>query len=133
MNKLKRLLFFIVLVSGYSSIAQPSAALQKFDSMHQACMYKTNNALICSERYAKQMDSMLQVVYKMARVRLDTTVRKNLNAEQAKWIQERDSYLTIQTHNDEDLDENSRKVDMTEKRANYDRRRLAQLLKRLTY
>ncbi len=133
MNNFNRILFFIFLLPACFAVAQPSAAIQKYDSIHNACMYNTSNALSCSRRYAKQVDSMLQVVYRMVRVRLDTSVRKNLNAEEAKWIKERDEYLTIQAHNDEDLDENSRNVDMTEKRASYDRRRLAELLKRTVY
>ena len=114
-------------------MAQPAIAIHKFDSLHAACFNKAVNLGGCAEKYYAEMDSMLHVVYKMERMRLDTTVRKNLNKEQLKWISDRNNYFEKIKTEPSSLQGEDRQMEIADKKANFVRKRVIELLNRLTY
>jgi len=133
MNKLRITLIFVILLFSYSSFAQPAKAIQKYDSLYHSCLDKGQDMYGCSMVYYNEMDSMLHVVYKMARVRLDTTVRKNLNREQRQWIADRDTYFKTLATKDYGTEGKDREMMMEDDKASYIRKRTIELLNRLTY
>ncbi len=135
MFKLKKCLLTVFVLSGYYSFAQPSIVVHKFDSLYQVCLYTGDNQVHCAGRYATEMDSMLNVVYSMLRVRCDTNGRVKLKNEQDQWIIERDKYFTtVSTENvDKEMSGEGEQVIVLGKEAGYVRKRVVQLIDRLTY
>lgn len=87
----------------------------------------------CAVSYHEKMDSMLHVVYKMARVRLDTSIRKKLSREQRQWIADRDIFFKSLATKNYGTEGNDREMMMEDDKASYIRKRTMELLNRLTY
>jgi uncharacterized protein YecT (DUF1311 family) len=133
MRSIKTILPILFLLSAYCSFAQPAKTIHKMDSLYQLCLDKGQDMAGCSYKYYDQMDSMLHVVYKMARVRLDTSVRVKLNKGQLDWVAKRDEYFKTLTTKNYGTGGNDREMMMEDDKATYVRKRVMELLKRLTY
>jgi uncharacterized protein YecT (DUF1311 family) len=135
MSKLKRCLFSVFILSGCYSFAQPAVVVHKFDSIFQACVYTGDNQVQCAGRYAKEMDSMLTVVYNILFVRCDDEGKVKLKKEEDEWITERDAYFAkVSTETtDTNMGDEGEQVVILSKDAAYVRQRIGQLLNRLTY
>lgn len=59
------------------------------DEIHQNCLDKGENMFECANIFYKQMDSTLNVVYKLLKKQLDTTQFKKLKIDEVKWLSER--------------------------------------------
>lgn len=82
-------LIFFILITFFSSYAQTEKQLNEMDDIHQNCLDKGENMFECANIFYKQMDSTLNVVYKLLKKQLDTTQFKKLKIDEVKWLSER--------------------------------------------
>jgi uncharacterized protein YecT (DUF1311 family) len=136
MSKIKSAIVTLSILSGYCCFAQTNPTtrgISKLDSAYQICLDKGENMPGCSERYYSQMDSMLNVVYNLLRIRSDTAGRKHLKAEQKEWLSNRDEYFNSLPDNEKDLQGEDKEMDIADKKAGYVRKRVLELLGRIHY
>jgi uncharacterized protein YecT (DUF1311 family) len=67
--------------------------LKNLDNEHQTCLDKGEAMMLCSYSYSKQMDSLLNVVYKDLMTRYNEDQKIKLRTEERLWIKERDKEL----------------------------------------
>jgi uncharacterized protein YecT (DUF1311 family) len=135
MNASRGLFVIILLLSCNYSFAQSTVAIHRFDSIYQANIYHSDNQVSSAGRYAKEMDSMLAVVYNDLYAKCDNTGKDKLNKEQADWIISRDKYFSDVSSEtaDQQAGDNTEQVIILSKQASYIRKRIGELLNRLTY
>lgn len=135
MNASKGLFVIVLFLLCRCSFAQPAKVVHRFDSIYQACIYNTDHQVSCAGRYAKEMDSMLTVVYTDLLSKCDNDGKEKLKKEQADWIVDRDKYFSeVSSENaDQQAGDNTEQAIIFGKEATYVRTRAMELIKRLTY
>jgi uncharacterized protein YecT (DUF1311 family) len=83
-----------------------NAKLENLSIEHQKCLDSGIAMMNCSQKYAFQMDSMLNVVYKDLIKRYDKPDQEKLKEEERMWIKQRDIQLekiwaTVNSANEE--------------------------------
>jgi uncharacterized protein YecT (DUF1311 family) len=93
--KTKRLLItFVLLISmAFVGKTQTQKTIDSIKVTYQNCLDKGEKMLGCTYWYYDQMDSLLNVVYKMLRSKLDSTGKAQLKSEQVRWLSKRDTYF----------------------------------------
>src|SRR5690349_21556991 len=73
--------------------AQTASTVQGMENKYQNCLDKGKDMLGCSKANYRQMDSMLNTVYKSLRSSLDSSQKAQLKNEQIQWLVKRDKYF----------------------------------------
>ena len=84
-------LFFIGFC--YCCNSQSLKKIQTVETNYQNCLDDDVNMKKCSENYYFQIDSLLNEVYKNARLKINQKEKDKLKSEQLKWIKNRDLYF----------------------------------------
>ena len=132
MIKTKIALVIFIILFGYCSNAQSLKTLDQLEESYQACLDKGINMLGCSEAYYLQMDSMLNVVYKQYRAKLNSSLRSKLKTDQIKWLSSRDNYFKniILDSEEQALSKEDKEMVIIDKKAQFVRDRVIELLKK---
>ena len=96
--------FLVVFGIAFSSLGQITKKqieeqINVMETSHQSCKDSGVDFIRCANVFYKQMDSMLNVVYKLVKGQLDTVEFKQLKQEQLKWLSKRNQYFK-QVEND---------------------------------
>lgn len=73
--------------------------VKKMQNDRQSCLDQGRDMLGCDERYLVQMDSMLNVVYKDLRNKLDEKASNKLLQEERMWIKSKE-VMVLSTYSD---------------------------------
>jgi uncharacterized protein YecT (DUF1311 family) len=93
MKKTLYAILITLILSSCSDRKDYRGQLEQLDKEHQNCLDKGERMMDCSYQYSKQMDSMLNVVYKDLMSTYDTEHKNKLRTEERIWIQKRDKEL----------------------------------------
>lgn len=85
-----RLLLITFLLTLNISAQTLHETLMKLSSQNLECLDAEKNVLECSQKYYKQLDSLLNVVYKNIQENLNETKKQDLQNRQQIWIKSRD-------------------------------------------
>ena len=131
MNKIKSALLIFFVLFGYCSFGQTQKTMVILETSYQACLDKGINMLGCSQVYYQQMDSMLNLVYKKVRKTMTPCQISRLKIEQLKWLANRDKYFKNIVLNTEErlLDEEDKEMVITDKKSDFVRERVVELIK----
>ncbi len=72
------------------AVSAQAQYIKHLDSAEQTCLDKGDNMLGCTLTYYHQMDSMLNVTYKLLKAKADNNSRIVLRKEQRNWLSKRD-------------------------------------------
>lgn len=86
-------MFLACTLAACSNKKDHRAQLEQLDAAHQQCLDAGVGMMDCSYRYSKQMDSMLNVVYKDLMSVSSKDAKNKLRMEERSWIQKRDAEL----------------------------------------
>jgi uncharacterized protein YecT (DUF1311 family) len=92
----KNLFNFLIIFSFISCNSEKNnygVILKNLDSKHQTCLDKGEAMMLCSYAYSKQMDSLLNVVYKDLMKGYNEDQQNKLRTEERQWIKKRDQEL----------------------------------------
>ncbi len=93
-----RILAIFMLVScafSFSAKSQTKVVLDTLDNRHQQCLDSGYHMLDCSSHFYDEMDSMLNVVYKGIRSKLDNAGKEQLKSKQQAWLKQRDKHFHV--------------------------------------
>lgn len=133
MNSLnKRIFCFFLFSFALKGFSQNLSTVKIIDSRYQSCLDKGKNMYGCSQYYYFQMDSMLNVVYKKIRNKMDSTQKTILKEEQLKWLKNRDKhYKEIDAEpKEEGISPEDNKMVLIDKKAEYIEDRVVYLIKK---
>lgn len=91
MYKKKITIFFFFF--SFITFSQSLKKIEKMENNYQTCLDNGINMLGCSNDYYKKIDSLLNDVYKKARVNMSSSDKEKLKAEQLNWLKKRDQYF----------------------------------------
>lgn len=138
MKTLKAILT-ITLLCQFSTLcmSQTTKTIDSLETKCQECLDRGEFMLGCSEMFYYQMDSILNIRYKLLRSRSNATQKSNLKTEQLKWLAKRDKQFAInkqKVHKQAVIDEMDGGQDemmiLTQKNADFIKARVIELLKK---
>lgn len=92
--ELRRVVFLGLLLTFPLSLeAQNLKDISNFETEYQACLDKGIDMQGCSVSYYQKSDSLLNVVYKQLKLKLNLQEQSVLRSEQKKWLVYRDIYF----------------------------------------
>jgi uncharacterized protein YecT (DUF1311 family) len=71
------------------------AAIDSLENQYQRCLSKGQYMYGCALEYYRQLDSMLDLVYRQLYSRLDTSRRQRLAVQQIQWKEKKDAYFKL--------------------------------------
>ncbi len=80
----------IFLFGSLTSFSQTTKTIDSLETRCQVCLDKGEFMLGCSKSFYSQMDSLLNLEYKMLRSKCDKIQKGNLKDEQLEWLSKRD-------------------------------------------
>jgi len=89
-NLIITIVIYLFIGSPNFSLAQPNVVLKTLQDKYQKCLDQGANMVSCSLKYYEQMDSLLNVQYKILRSKCDSIQKANLKDEQLSWLKNRD-------------------------------------------
>jgi uncharacterized protein YecT (DUF1311 family) len=89
----KKGFLIIFLFFGYCSFSQSLKKAEKMEVNYQNCLDNGIDMLGCSNDYYKQMDNLLNEVYKKAKLKMSSSEIEKLKTEQLNWLKKRDLYF----------------------------------------
>jgi len=95
---MKRQLLFIpvLLLLCLNMVAQnKKAAIDSLESRYQRCLAKSQYMYGCALEYYRDLDSMLDLVYRQLYSKLDTSRRQNLVVQQSLWKEKKEAYFKL--------------------------------------
>lgn len=132
---MKSAFFLLVLIFGFFMrlSGQDIKVMNAIESDYQHCLDNGENMLGCSKVYYTQMDSMLNRVYNKLRKQLSTSEFSTLKSQQISWIANRDRYFkSIKLSPEEkELPEEDQQMVIIDKKADFVRNRVLELIKLL--
>jgi len=132
MFKLKLLLVWAFLIMGKFSFSQTASTINKLDDAYQNCLDQGVDMVGCSTHYYKQMDSMLNIVYKKVREKNDSSGRAALKSSQLKWLSDRDKHFKqIDNEPSDGIGGEDKEMIAVDKKTQYVRVRVLELIKEL--
>ena len=110
--------------------------LEKLSTEHQKCLDSGIAMMNCSQKYAVQMDSMLNVVYKDLMDKYNKPDQEKLKAEERNWIKERDVQLekiwaSVNSANQEGFAPEDDRMIAYEEEADFIKLRVEELIRKL--
>ncbi len=89
---LKYLMLTFAITMGVLSLsAQSTKTIDSLEKKYQSCLDEGVNMLRCAKKFYAEMDSMLNVTYKVLQSKNDSIARYELKISQRKWLRKRDS------------------------------------------
>jgi uncharacterized protein YecT (DUF1311 family) len=133
MYRFRIVIIIFTIFLGVRCNGQTVKTMESLEDSYQACLDKGINMLDCSKTYFQQMDSMLNLVYKKRRKKMSPSQASNLKIEQLKWLSKRDKYFKEITLGPEEkaLGEKDREMVIMDKKADFVRDRVLELIKKL--
>ncbi|KAA2244966.1 DUF1311 domain-containing protein [Chitinophaga agrisoli] len=93
---MKKVLFFLPLLLCLKSFAQTKqAVIDSLESNYQRCLSKSQYMYGCALEYYRQMDSMMDNIYRQLYTSLDTNRRRSLKVEQVQWEEKKEAYFKL--------------------------------------
>lgn len=90
------LLTFLLNAGASFGQQQYAQALTELEEKHQTCLDNEPDVMNCSKTYYKQVDSLLNVVYKSIKTNMSAEQKEGLKEAQMLWLKKRDAYfLTV--------------------------------------
>ena len=86
------ILIFIILFAS-KSYSQNLKTIESMEKSYQLCLDEGIDMHGCASHYYKQSDSILNVVYKKLRLKLNAAEKNKLKTEQLTWLKKRDKYF----------------------------------------
>ncbi|MCI9845618.1 lysozyme inhibitor LprI family protein [Flavobacterium pectinovorum] len=86
-------ILLIIITLSFNSNSQTIKTINKIESSYQNCLDKGDNMKGCSVEYYLQSDSLLNVVYKKLKLKLNSEEKSKLKKEQLEWLKKRDKYF----------------------------------------
>ena len=108
--------FILLLLFGLSSLnlfSQTKKSLAIIEKKYQDKLDTGNDMYGSTIIYYNQMDSMLNVVYRTAKLKLNTNQASILKAQQLKWLKGRDNYFITVDKEKNESELNSKDDKMT--------------------
>lgn len=85
-----RLIIITILLAFNSSAQNSTKDLNTLKIQNQKCLDRGEDMLGCSRKYFIQMDSLLNVVYKNCRSKMNLNAQQELKSKQLLWLKNRD-------------------------------------------
>jgi uncharacterized protein YecT (DUF1311 family) len=93
---MRTLLLSLSLLMGIETFAQTKrSVIDSLERNYQRCLSKSQYMYGCALEYYREMDSMLDIVYRQLYTKLDTSRRRNLKVEQVLWQERKESYFKL--------------------------------------
>ncbi len=131
MRKLKSALFILLIFSWHCSFSQTAATVSELDTLFQHCLDKGDDMLGCTYKYYNQMDSMLNVVYKMIRNSKDSAGKASLKSEELAWLKDRNEYFKKLDSKDYGIGGNDRGMMEEGDKARFVHKRIMELISKM--
>jgi uncharacterized protein YecT (DUF1311 family) len=132
---IQKSIIVILIVLSFNCNSQTLKTIEKIELSYQNCLDKGGNMKGCAVEHYKKADSLLNVVYKKLRLKLNVEEQSILKTEQLKWLKNRDKYFQkvhLETNLEGDFNEGSNDFDMIviDKKAQFVFARVKVLIKR---
>lgn len=90
---IKKSILFISITLTLNCSSQTLKTIDEIERSHQECLDRGDYMKGCSIKYYNESDSLLNIVYKNLKSKLNTEEQIKLKKEQLKWLKNRDNYF----------------------------------------
>ena len=90
---IQKSIIIILITLSFNCNSQTIKTIEKIEIAHQNCLDKGGYMKGCSVEYYNQADSLLNVVYKKLKLKLNAEEQSKLKKEQLEWLKKRDKYF----------------------------------------
>lgn len=90
---IKKTILFISIIFTLNCNSQTLKTIDEIEKSHQKCLDEGDYMKGCSINYYKEADSLLNVVYKNLKNKLNPEEQIKLKKEQLEWLKKRDNYF----------------------------------------
>lgn len=132
---LQKYILLLFLLIGINSYSQTLKTVEDMEASYQKCLDKGQDMRGCAVIYYTKSDSLLNVVYKKLRAKLDDPGKSKLKTEQLTWLKQRDEYFKNEyskLKKEGDFEEGSHDFDMVyyDKKSQFVMKRVKELINR---
>ncbi len=90
---IQKSIIIILITLSFNCNSQTIKTIEKIEIAHQNSLDKGGDGKGCSVEYYNQADSLLNVVYKKLKLKLNAEEQSKLKKEQLEWLKKRDKYF----------------------------------------
>ena len=133
---LQKYFILLLFLFGIKSNSQTLKTVKDMEISYQKCLDKGQDMRGCAVIYYTKSDSILNVVYKKLRKKLNDSEKEKLKAEQVAWLKKRDQYFKKEyskLKKENDFEEGSSDFDMVyyDKKSQFVIKRVKELISKL--